>query len=162
MSNVFQLHQLGDDFIEIPDRSGKVWRFSPLTLGGRSRVSAMIRNRAVDPMQTFHEASRGEPPGVVAEMFKVAARQRAFWPPKIEDPEGIWLITETPDLYVEVIFEMLRRHQSGVTREAAAVIADEFNSISFSKLLMYGLSGLRPDDPNLWALPKDPEPTGSN
>lgn len=161
MSNVFQLYQLGDDFVEFTDRSGRKWRLSPLTVAQRSRLQSRIRDKTTDPMQLYHDVRRAEPAHVAAELFKVACKERAFWPPPVE--ASLMLISETPELRCEFLREMLLKHQPDVTAEQATEVGDQLTSIAFVQLFSYAVTGLRPDDPNLSRAAQDQQaPTGSN
>lgn len=161
MSNVFQLYQLGDDFVEFTDRGGRKWMLSPLTVAQRSRLQARIRDRSTDPMSLYHEARKGEPANVAAELFKVAVKERAFWPPPLE--ASLVAVSETPELRAELIREMLSKHHPDVTVETAAELADQLTSIAFVQTFSYAVTGLRPDDPNPSRADQAPlAPTGSN
>lgn len=161
MSNVFQLYQLGDDFVEFTARDGRKWKLSPLTVAQRSRIQSRIRDKATDPMALFHEARKGESAQVAAELFKVAVKERAFWPPPID--ACLVLISETPELRRDFIREMLAKNHSDVTDETATDVADQLTSVAFIQVFSYAVTGLRPDDPNLSRADQAPAaPTGSN
>lgn len=161
MSNVFHPYQLGDDFIEIADKSGKKWKLSPLTVGQRFRIQSRIRDLLPSPMQLYHEARRNEPPSVAADLFRVASKQQAFWPPAIED--CLVLICETPSLRAESMREMLVKYQPDTSLDEAISFADELANLSFVLALNFGVTGRRQDDPNrLRADQVTAEPTGSN
>lgn len=161
MSNVFHLYQLGDDFVEFTDRNGRTWQLAPLTVAQRSRLQSRIRDKLTDPMTLYHEARKGEPPQVAAELFKVAVKERAFWPPPVESC-GV-VIAETPELRSELIRSMLERNHPSVTREEAEAVADEIGNVAFGQAFTFALTGLRPDDPNLLrAVQESAGPTGTN
>jgi len=161
MSNVFQLYQLGDDFVEFTGRDGRVWKLAPLTVSQRSRLQSRIRDKTTDPMTLYHEARRGEPAQVAAELFKAAVKERQFWPPPVESC-GV-IIAETPELRSELIREMAVRNHPNVTSEEAMELADQLNTVAFAHAFTFALTGLRPDDPNLLrAAREQAAQTGSN
>lgn len=161
MSNVFHPYQLGDDFVELVDKTGRTWKFAPLTVGQRFRIQSRLRDKLPDPMKLYHEARQGEPADVAAKLFQVAAKERAFWPPPVESC-GIQ-IAETPELRTDFIREMLTKNQPGVTTEEAAELAEEMNNNLFGFMFVFATTGLRPDDPNRSSADQVPAaPTGSN
>lgn len=147
MPAVFHLNELGDDFIEV-ESGGAIFKLSPLTIGGRSRIQATVRKVADDPMDLANIASRGQAPAVVAEIFKVAIRQRAYFPPAIDSEDGVALILRSIDLQVAVVAEMLRKFQPDTTTAQAAAIVDVMDPLRFADLATYAWTGKRPGDPN--------------
>ncbi|CAB4147211.1 hypothetical protein UFOVP517_17 [uncultured Caudovirales phage] len=144
---VFQLNELGDDFMEV-QAGGTTYRLSPLTLGGRSRLQAVVRKLADNPMDLSKEAMRDMPPQVAAEIFNRACQRRAYWPPAIDSEDGVALILRSLELQTAVVGEMLAKFQPELTKDQVAKLVEGMDPTAFATLATFAWTGKRPDDPN--------------
>lgn len=157
----FQLNELGHDF-ETVAIGGRELRFSPLTIGERSKIQAIIRKVQPDPIKVAREASEGQTEQVVSAIFEKAIKARAFWPASLDSQEGLQLIESSIEIQVAMIQGMLKPNHPELTAAEVQTIAESLTPQSFAALAVYGLTGKRLDDPNLKTPNQSVKPTGIN
>jgi hypothetical protein len=157
----FQLNELGHDFEPITV-NGREFRFSPLTIGERSKIQAIIRKVQPDPIKVAREAAEGQPEQVVSAIFEKAIKARAFWPASLDSPEGLQLIESSIEIQVAIVQGMLKVNHPELTASEGQTIAESLSPQTFAAIAVYGLTGKRLDDPNLKAPNPLSEPTGIN
>ena len=148
---VFPLNELGHDF-ESVTVNGRELRFSPLTIGERSKIQAVIRKVQPDPIKLAREAAEGQPEKVASAIFEKALKARAYWPASLDSPDGLQLIESSLEVQSAMILGMLRPNHPELTESEIRSIAESFSPQAFAALAVYGLTGKRLDDPN-WQTP---------
>lgn len=157
----FQLNELGHDF-ETAVVNGQELHFSPLTIGDRSRIQAVIRKIHPDPIKLAREAAEGQPEKVASAILEKAIKARAYWPPSIDSQEGMGLIDNSIEIQTALIAGMLRPNHPDLTAAQVATITESLSTQEFAPLAVYGLTGKRLDDPKLNPPVQVNSPTGTN
>lgn len=157
----FQLNELGHDFESITV-NGRELRFSPLTIGERSKIQAIIRKVQPDPIKIAREAAEGQLEQVASAIFEKAIKARAFWPASLDSPEGLQLIESSIEIQVAIVQGMLKANHPELTAAEVQTIAESLSPQVFAGIAVYGLTGKRLDDPNLRKPNQSSEPTGTN
>jgi len=157
----FPLNELGFDFEAIMV-NGRELKFSPLTIGERSKIQAVIRKVQPDPIKLAREAAEGQPEKVATAIFEKALKARAYWPASLDSPEGLQLVESSIEIQSAVIAGMLKSNHPELTQAEILTITESLTPQAFAALAVFGLTGKRLDDPNLQT-PNQPRPqTGTN
>lgn len=157
---VFQLHQLGDDAVEM-DINGKLYTFTMVSLGGRSRMETVLRRVVPNPIDIAKEACSGQPHEVARVLMDKAFHQRSFWPPAIESDEGVDWVMKSFDLQIAMLREMLRLHHPDLSLDEARSVGESIGIETFAALMRFGWTGKRPDDPDPKATDQPAQPIGN-
>lgn len=152
---VFQLNELGDDFLEA-ELGGTIYKLAPLTLGSRSQIQVHIRKHADDPMLLAREAMRDQPPAVADAIFNRACARRAYFPPAVDSEEGVAILLRSIELQTAVVSEMLKKFHPELTKDQIAELVLQINPEAFATLATYAWTGKRPDDPKSVTAPAAP------
>lgn len=157
----FPLNELGYDF-ETVTVNGRELKFSPLTIGERSKIQAVIRKVQPDPIKLAREAAEGQPEKVASAIFEKAIKARAYWPASLDSPEGLQLVESSIEIQSALLSGMLRANHPELTQAEILTITESLAPQTFATLAVYGLTGKRLEDPN-WQVPNQPRPqTGTN
>jgi hypothetical protein len=157
----FPLNELGYDF-ETFTIGGRELKFSPLTIGERSKIQAVIRKVQPDPIKLAREAAEGQPEKVAAAIFEKAMKARAYWPSALDSPEGLQLIESSIEIQTAMIQGMVRPNHPELTEQEIKTIAESITPQAFASMAVYGLTGKRLDDPNSQTPNQASQPTGTN
>lgn len=156
---VFHLNELGHDSIS-KTVNGRELLFSPLTLGERSKVQAVLRRVLPDPIDVAKNAAQDQPVPVANAIWEKALKARAFWPPSIDSQEGLALIDSNLEIQVAIVKGSLKPNHPDMGDDEIRKIAESFGTQEFAQVAVFALTGKRVEDPN-WPTPNQPsQPTG--
>lgn len=161
MAAVFHLNELGDDFIEA-ELAGTVYRLSPITMGGRARIQALIKNAWTSPLELFAEIKKDLSPEAAAAVFETALHKAMFDAPRVESELGVQLIFESDKLIRQVVEEMLRKYHRDLTPDQVTDLAESISIEAFAKILPFAWGGKRALDPNPMAADQANTSTGTS
>lgn len=118
-----------------------------VSLGGRARIDAVMRQCVPDPLQVAKTAVKDLAKELVGPIIEKALYKRTFWPPAVESDEGIDAIMKYPALQSAVISEMLRFNHPAVSSSVPDRIVEAITLETFGALLNFAWMGVKPGEP---------------
>jgi hypothetical protein len=133
--------------------AGKVYKVSALTLAEWGELQAWLKDNVPDPVErALAQLAKAKAAGVDVQpedrlaLLKEARIEAKAWPPRVATTAWIEAIESVGNGVAMYVFVVLRKHQPGITLEAAKAIAND-PDLTVPEMTTFARRALGFDDP---------------
>ena len=155
MSDVFHLHQIAGDFIEI-NLDGKTLKITPLTMRGRGAIGSVFCSQVQSPIASVMELKSILPEESYKVALESAVKRQQYWPPAIDSQEALEVMAANLTMQTALLAEMLRKYHPADCEQLAIELMDSNTPIEYARIGAYGWTARRPDEPDFRKPPETP------